>query len=59
MKKDDTFEEIKRACGGGEEADIKKHPITEKEMSDCVDRLGCVSIQAIIYERRKIRIGGK
>jgi len=56
MTKDDTFEEIKRKCGGGEEADFVEHPPTQEEMSACIKRLGCVSLQDIAYHRRKIRI---
>jgi len=55
-KKDDTFEEIRKACGGGEEADFVKHPVTQEEIAACVERLGCVSLQNIAYHRRKIRL---
>lgn len=56
MKKDDTFEEIRKVCGGGEEANFVKHPLTEEEISQCVDRIGCVSLQNIAYHRRKIKL---
>lgn len=56
MKKDNTFEEIRRACGGGEDADFVKHPVTQKEISQCVDRIGCVSLENIAFHRRKIRL---
>ena len=58
MKKNKCLEEIKRKCGGGKEADFEKHPVTQEEISACIERLGCVSLQNIAYHRRKIRIGG-
>ena len=53
---DKPLEHIKKVCGGGEEADFKKNPVTEKEISDCVDRIGCVSMEDIAFHRRKLNI---
>lgn len=54
--KDKSLEHIKKVCGGGEEADFEKHPPTEEEMSACIKRLGCISLQNIAFFRRKIRL---
>ena len=59
MGKNKALEHIKKVCGGGEEADFVKHPPTEEEISQCVDRIGCVSLQEIAYFRRKINIRRK
>lgn len=53
---DKPLEHIKKVCGGGEEADFKKNPVTEDEISKCVDRLGCVSLEDIAFHRRRLKI---
>lgn len=55
MKKD-TLKIIKKKCGGGEEADFEKHPPTKEEIYKCVKRLGCVSLESIAHERRKVNL---
>ena len=59
MKKEKSLEHIKKVCGGGEESDFKKHPPTEEEIYECVQRLGCVSLEDIAFHRRKIVIRRK
>lgn len=54
--KDKGLEHIKKVCGGGEEADFERHPPTKKEMSACIKRLGCISLQNIAYHRRRIKL---
>lgn len=51
-----TFEHIKKVCGGGKEADFIKNPTTKEEISECIDRLGCVSLEDIAYHRRKMKL---
>jgi len=57
--KNKSLEHIKKVCGGGDEADFEKNPVTDEEISQCVKRLGCVSLQDIAYHRRKINIRRK
>lgn len=52
----ETFEHIKKVCGGGKESDFIKNPTTKEEISECIDRLGCVSLQDIAYHRRKLKL---
>jgi len=54
--KNKTFEHIKKVCGGGNESDFEKNPVTEEEISECVDRLGCVSMEDIAFHRRKMKL---
>ena len=56
--KNKTFEHIKKVCGGGEEADFEKNKTTKEEISKCVERLGCVSLEDIAYHRRKMKKHG-
>ena len=54
--KNKTFEHIKKVCGGGEEADFEKNKVTDKEISKCIERLGCVSLEDIAFYRRKMKL---
>jgi len=56
MRRERGAQYVKRKCGGGEEADFKKHPPTQEEIYKCVLRLGCVSLEDIAFYRRKIVI---
>ena len=55
----ETFEHIKKVCGGGKEADFIKNPTTKEEISECIDRLGCVSLEDIAFHRRRMKIRRK
>jgi len=54
--KNKALEHIKKVCGGGEEADFEKNKVTDEEISECVGRLGCVSLEDIAYHRRRLKL---
>lgn len=45
---------IKEKCGGGDDADFVKYPLTKEEIREAIHRVGCVSLEEIAYHRRKV-----
>jgi len=53
---DKFLEELKKKCGG---VDFIKHPLTEQEKHEAIKRAGgCLSLQEIAYERRRMKKHG-
>ena len=53
---DKFLEELKQRCG---EIDFIKNPLTEQEKYEAIKRSkGCMSLQEIAYNRRKIKKHG-
>lgn len=47
------LEELKKKCGG---VDFRKNPPTKREMYEAIKRTGgCLSLQEIAYNRRRIK----
>lgn len=55
-RREKFLEELKQRCGG---TDFIKNPLTEQEKYEAIKRSkGCLSLQEIAYNRRKIKKHG-